>query len=124
MPGMTVQSVVNSRTGREAGGPVDAHSHCYLGAMTAGLRSLLWSARSSPTALWGKVGIGDILSEALEVVLIYGPVNDSSTYHMEMQSNRQHPGPAVSDGYSILCVGCISGQLLWSESMPAAHNVT
>lgn len=124
MPGMTVQSVVNSRTGRETGSPVDAHCHYYLGAVTAGLRSTLSSALPSLTAIWGKVGIGDILSDVLGVVLMYGPVNCSSTYHMEMQSNRQHPRRAILYGYSILCLGCISGQLSRSESVLEAHNVT
>lgn len=111
MPGMMVQPVGNSRTGRETGSPGDAHGHYYLGALTADLRSTLWSALSSLTAVWGEVGMGDILSDVLEVVLTYGRVNCSSTYHMEMPSNRQHPGHAFSYGYSISCLGCISGQL-------------
>lgn len=75
----TVQPVVNSRTGREAGRPGDAHCHYYPGAVTAGLRSMLWPALSSLIAIWGKVGIGDTLSDVLEVVLTCGLVNCSST---------------------------------------------
>lgn len=86
---------IQEQGGRETWSLEDEWHHYYPGAVTAGSRYTQQSALSSLTSIPRNLRARWRLVTSLwyvRICLIYGLVSCRSTYHMETQSNRQHPG--------------------------------